>query len=493
MLSRSFISWVSLCCIFGCFVAYSVAVSPFPLSVAIVLISVALILVRHDGRKVLVCACAVALLLGMLRVAHSRQPVALTENLYQGSASFHGIISGDVTVSGGRNRYVVQVSRMHTPDGDPIPFPDGGSVLVIEPFPTSCVSGEEAAFRGRLREPQDFISPSGRVFRYRDYLRQSSVYLTAFVRESSCVGHATHPSVFSSLRATLVRVMHQLLPVSEASLLGGLLLGIRGSLPADLMEAFRITGLVHIIVLSGYNITLVADSVRKLLARTPRSFSFLASCLVILSFVLLAGAQTAAIRAGSMATVSLVARALRREYDGIRALLLVAVAMILWNPDQVLHSVSFHLSFLATLGLLVFATPLERRLSFLPDRLQIRSVVAATLATQLILLPYLAHSIGEVSVVGILANAVILPLIPIAMAAGAAVTVIGMISPLVASILVPVAYVPLHGVIVLAEGFARVPYSTLLLPEAPAFLMLFATGLLVWVGFRLSSRESDSA
>ena len=188
----------------------------------------------------------------------------------------------------------------------------------------------------------------------------------------------------------------------------------------------------------------------------------------VVFFVLLAGAQIAAVRAGSMAVIALIARITYREYDGIRALLLVASLMVLYNPNSVLFSVSFHLSFLATLGLLLFSPIIEKKLHFFPEKLQIRSIVSSTLATQIFLLPYLAYSIGEVSLVGIVANIVILPIIPVAMLFGSLLTGISMVAPSISLILAPLAYLPLRGIIFLAEFFSRAPYAIVLLPEISA-------------------------
>ena len=102
----------------------------------------------------------------------------------------------------------------------------------------------------------------------------------------------------------------------------------------------------------------------------------------------------AALRAGSMATIALIARATHREYDGIRALSMVALALMVYSPSQVLFSTSFHLSFLATLGLLLFAPTIEQKIKKIPEKCGIRGIVAATLATQIFLLPYLAYAIG---------------------------------------------------------------------------------------------------
>ena len=392
--------------------------------------------------------------------------------------SIEGVIVSDIEEKSAHNRYTVEILRINGVKPE-----KKSSVLVYEPYPTECLTGEKVAFSGRLNRPENFLSSSERVFQYEKYLRQFSIYAITTVQESPCTGKKQRYTPFAKLRKRLVTAMSTFLPTQEASLLSGLVLGLRGSLSPELLDAFRVTGLIHIIVLSGYNVTLIAETIRRLFAWTPKAVSFFISFITIIAFVALAGAQIAAIRAGSMATIALIARTTSREYDGIRALLLVAAVMTLYNPDQVLFSTSFHMSFLATLGLLIFSPMIERLLNRMPEKFEIRNIIASTLATQIFLLPYLAYAIGEVSIIGIPANIFILPIIPIAMLFGSAVTAIAVVSPVIASGIAPIAYLPLRAITFLAEFFSQIPYATLSLPKIPVALVVMLTALLVYIGY----------
>ena len=446
---------------------------------------------RKSGIAVLVCVSLVALLLGILRVEHLEQmQVDDWQSLYGTEVLISGKVIGDIEQRESSSRFVVEIQTLKTEHGE-ILHPDG-SVLLYEPYPTMCVTGEEMSATIRLQEPEDFLTEANRIFRYKQYLRLFDIYATSFIRESGCVGNSEHTDIFAALRKRFMEAIHSVLPVQEASLLGGLLLGLRGSLSDEIMEIFRVTGLIHIIVLSGYNITLVAEAVRRVFARTPRMMSLIMSLITIIAFVLLAGAQTAAVRAGSMATIALIARANFREYDGVRILLLVGALMVLYNPDQILFSTSFHMSFLATLGLLIFSPAFENMLTGITERFQIRNIIAATLSTQIFLLPYLAYSIGEVSIIGFLANILVLPLVPVAMALGALLIVIAIIAPFAAAAVAPAAYLPLAAIIWIADMLA-VPFAVFTLPKISAVTMLIAVAVLAYVGLKNSkdSREKS--
>ena len=486
---RLFISCVSLSFIIGCAVAYFFALPFTPVSIGIFLLSIAVFFLRNNARVVLILACLIALLCGVIRVIYTEQNTESTlvaDN--PGAVYVSGTIISDIEDRERHSRYIIRLdSEPPQQEGESTisqkyaEVKDKSSVLIYEPYPSECATGEKISFQGNLQEPKDFLTDSGRTFRYKNYLRQSGVYAIAFVEEVSCDGTPEQYKIFSFLRGKFVDAMRTILPLQEASLLGGLLLGLRGAMSVETLDMFRITGLIHIIVLSGYNITIVAEAVRRLSVRLPRFLSLALSLITVIVFVLLAGAQTAAVRAGSMASIALIARAARRENDGVRALLLVGALMVLYNPDQVLFSVSFHMSFLATLGLLICSPIIERNITFVPDRFQVRGIVAATFSTQVFLLPYLAYSIGEASIIGILANILVLPIVPIAMGLGALITVITLVIGTAASILTPIAYLPLFLIISIAKYLSLVPYAAVLLPEIPALIVIIVVSLLTYL------------
>ena len=492
-MSGTYIIAPALSLILGCYTAYIYTPPMFATVLMIAGTFTALFLMRRKRKAVTVCICILALLIGIIRTAPARSVYEnlsvnkITGGVY-GEVYVEGVVTGDIESRDSYDRYVVEVAKI---GGEKVQ--EKFSVLVYEPYPTECIPGENISFSGNLREPENFLGSGGRIFDYKKHLNQQGIYATAFIKESSCRGEAGRHAFFAGARNFFVSAMKKVLPAQESSLLSGLILGLRGSLSPDLLDAFRVTGLIHIIVLSGYNVTLVAETVRRLFLWAPRKVSFVISLAVIALFVLLAGAQTAAVRAGSMATIALIARATNREYDGVRALVLVALLMTLVNPSQVLFSISFHLSFLATLGLLLFSPVCERIFRFLPQKFEMRGIVSATVATQVTLLPYLAYAIGEVSVIGIPANIVILPIIPIAMLFGFIVTVLAAVVPFAAFIIAPAAYLPLHAIIFLAEVSARIPGATVRLPEIPALLMLLFTGLIVFIGYEYTKHRKEKA
>ena len=153
--------------------------------------------------------------------------------------------------------------------------------------------------------------------------------------------------------ALLCQRIEQILPHPEAGLLQGILLGMDHTLPEDLAEAFRVAGLTHIIVISGYNVSILLQAWFVAFTRLiHRWLSLGAGLLVLLAFVLLVGPSPPVVRAAIMSTMYVLAQLAGRRQWPMASLALSALLMLAVNP-LLLHSVSFQLSLAATLALIL--------------------------------------------------------------------------------------------------------------------------------------------
>jgi len=246
---------------------------------------------------------------------------------------------------------------------------------------------------------------------------------------------------------------------------------------------------VHIVVLSGYNVMIVAEGVMRSLSFLPRRMAAAAARAAIGVFVLAAGAGIASIRAGLMAGLALVARATGRTYDVIRALLLVGVVMLMHNPLLLAYDPGFQLSFVATLGLILGAPIFARALSFVRSGF-LRELLASTLAAQVAVLPLLLYQTGLFSLVSLPANVLVLPFVPLAMALSAGAGLAGMLVPAVAPVLGIPAHLLLMLIIAIAEISAALPLSSVSVPQFPFAIVVLAYTALAYAVWRESKKKA---
>lgn len=222
-------------------------------------------------------------------------------------------------------------------------------------------------------------------------------------------------------KRTLDERATELFPADQAALLTGVLYGERG-LSKPVKEQFRRAGLLHIIAVSGSNVTIVVGIVAGMLLAfgCSRRVAFLVIGSFLWLFVLFVSPSASVVRAAIMGLAAEAMPLLGRPVRAARLLLIAAVVFTVWQPWALLYDAGFALSFLAMWGLLTW-TPLvqERWLRSLPNA-GIRSVIASSLGATLMTMPYSAWAFGQASALGLLASLLVLPVVPWVMGSGVA-------------------------------------------------------------------------
>jgi competence protein ComEC len=334
------------------------------------------------------------------------------------------------------------------------------------------VFGDKVSFAGKLSEPMNFDSGGGRFFDYKGYLAKDDIY---YEMKSAVVTAAGADNVHGkssdrmflwlySLKRRFVNNLDKALGEPHAALAAGLVVGEKAALGKDLLDDFRTAGLIHIVVLSGYNITVVGDAMRRMLLFLPRIWGMTIGGLGIATFGIMVGGGATVIRSCFMAGVALSADLIRRDYNVTRALIFVGLIMLIQNPMILLYDPSFQLSFLATLGLILLASPIESRLTFITEKFGLRGIMASTIATQIFVSPYILYTMGQISIIGTIVNILLLPFIPITMLSVFLTGMIGMIWSPLAQIFGWAAHLLLSYELFIVQNSARMPFAAVRMP-----------------------------
>lgn len=377
------------------------------------------------------------------------------EAYYSTPVEVVGIIAREPDFRETETRYQFRVHTINGSDRD-------GFILLVLPLHQVLTIDTAITFSGKLQKPEPFLTDTGHMFNYPLWLKKDGI--TAVVRypiiESIAPPESTGiRSGLAAVKKSFVEKIQMALPEPHASLGAGLLLGARHSLGEDVVETFRIAGLSHIVVLSGYNLSIIADAIGRSLSFLPLAFSLSGSIVAVVVFAVMVGGGATVVRATIMALIAIVARATGRTYGALRALSIAGAAMALHNPLIVLHDPGFQLSFLATLGLIVLGPLIEPRLTFLARVPTLRAIAASTIAAQIGVLPLLMYMTGELSVVSFPANLLVLPLIPLAMGLVFIVGILGFISTGAAGVIGIPAYAILTCILWGAHFFAGLPFA----------------------------------
>lgn len=303
-------------------------------------------------------------------------------------------------------------------------------VLVTVGLGSEFVYGDKIKVEGKLAKPENFETDTGKTFDYINYLRKDGIYYVMSYPKievlSSGHGNFLREILFKIKNAFLESIGRSVAP-PESTLMGGLILGERSSFDSDLRQEFIDTGTIHIVALSGYNVTIVAEWFMKLLKSFPERIGISAGIIAVFLFVIMSGANSTAIRAGIMATLALIARATGRNYDVGRALILTGVVMIIFNPFTLAFDVSFQLSFIATVAVIFLTPRVEKHFTWVTKRFGLQDIVSVTFSAYIFVLPFILYKMGNLSLVALPANVLVLPFLPLTMLFGFVTGLVGIL------------------------------------------------------------------
>ena len=205
------------------------------------------------------------------------------------------------------------------------------------------------------------------------------------------------------------------IPEPAASLGVGFLTGQKSSLPEDLSEALRIAGLTHIVVASGYNLTILVQLARKLLLRASKYTATVSAGLMIVLFMAMTGLSPSMARAGLVSAMSLLAWYYGHSFHPFILLPLAAALTVIVQPSYAWGDMGWQLSFASFFGVM-FVSPLLHAYFFGDSQPgAIRQVLGETLSAHLVTMPIVAIGFGVLSNVAIVANLLVVPFVPLAM------------------------------------------------------------------------------
>lgn len=279
--------------------------------------------------------------------------------------------------------------------------------------------GDKISITGNIKIPENFENENGIVFDYRNYLLKDAITHTSFYPDISVIeknSKKDHKSYIFKIKDYFVQQSNKIFNYDTSKLVLGIIFGIKDSIDPNLEENFRRTGLIHILVLSGFNLTIIAYFVFWLLSFLHRNIRYLLSLFFIVIFVIMVGAGATIIRAGIMISLFIFSKLFRRNSFSANTLFFAGAIMIFVNPMILLHDPSFQLSFVATLGLVSFYEPVSNALKFLPEKFSIKEIVASNISVQITVVPMLIYLMGEFSIVSLIPNLLVLPIIPLFMA-----------------------------------------------------------------------------
>jgi competence protein ComEC len=282
---------------------------------------------------------------------------------------------------------------------------------------------------------------------------------------------------FASLRQRIAVAIGRSLPSPHAELASGIVFGSNQTrLPADVLDAFRRTGTTHIVAASGYNVSVVSSwfLAFAFLLGFRRRAAFACAGGLVWFYVCIAGFGASLLRAAVMISAVLCARMLGRETESTHILLLTAAGMVIATPTLLGFDIGFQLTVAATVGLVVLGPRISSRLSPWIGVSTIPNLFSETIAVLLTTTPILLWQFGTFSTISLVANILIVPVVPFIMMLSVAVLGTAILLPATAPFVGLLVLPPLSYLIATAHALADLPFASVAFGNFPF------VGVLLW-------------
>lgn len=394
---------------------------------------VACLLFRFRIGLPLLVACSVVL--GISYGARERDTQSRVHFLHGQVVMLSGVIREDVTRDA-KDGVKVQVYRLKIADRAV-----AGSVWVSGVTKQELLRGDTITVTGQLRE--GFGTFVGTMYR---------VSFDKVVR-------SIHDDPGRLVRDWFAAKIRLGIDEPQASLGTGYLTGQKSALPEDLSESLQIAGLTHIVVASGYNLTILVRLARKLFIKWSRYLSAVSAGLMVVSFVAVTGLSPSMTRAGIVSGLSLLAWYYGRNFHPLVLLPFVACLTVLWQPSYAWGDLGWQLSFAAFLGVMVVGPLLQRYFFGRDPPGVLRQVLGETVAAHLVTIPIVVSAFGALSHVAIIANIMIVPLVPLAMLLTFIVGMTAIVLPVVVDWVALPAQILLTYMTTVATWLAELPWA----------------------------------
>lgn len=261
------------------------------------------------------------------------------------------------------------------------------------------------------------------------------------------------PEIFTS-------VINSYLPEPHASLLNGILFGTPVKTSKLLYQELKMVGLLHIVVLSGMNITIIAATIASLTASFGKRVSILITILMVIFFILFVGFQAPVIRAGIMGILTLVAILYGRKNLALYALLISALLNAIFWP-KLFMTISFQLSYGATLGIIFFARYKKIKSDKLLGRITnwVWKELKPTLAAQVFTVPIIFIYFKQISIIAPLSNLLISFVIPPLMIFGFLAAILGKVNFFLGLLPAYISYILINYIVSVIHLLSKFPFA----------------------------------
>lgn len=357
-----------------------------------------------------------------------------------------------------------------------------GKILVNVYFPEDVFSyGDIIEAEGKFFRLTPPSNPG--VFDYKKYLQQKRIYAALSIVNKDnikIIGKKPSPlwQLSVKLRRQILDVYGKNLPARQAAVISGITIGEKSGLDSYIQKIFVDAGVMHVLVVSGSNVAFVSIIffwIFRNIFRLKKKTAYTLLLPIILVYTMIVGANPPVVRASIMTAIVIVSMLLSRNPDVYQGIFLAALIILIYNPLTLFES-GFQMSFAATIGIIYLFPKFKNLMKMhkLPAPIiWLLSIFIVSLSAQIAVAPLMAYYFNKVSLIAVISNLVILPMIGVLLASGFSLYISSFMGIQILSIAAKITGIFISATTTMVDFFANIPYSTVMTAPPTVFFMIF--------------------
>lgn len=466
----------------GCLLGSSRLYNSIAFAVAAVLISLLTFVNRNNKRIIILPILMLVLLWGSFEYGYAATGGSVLEK-YEGQiVKLEGIVADEPVETEYGQKFTLK-SVYYVNNGKL--YKSGERLLIYGKKDAKVAFGdrvEMTAELGKAAKSRNFGD-----FSFEKYYQSKNIYIKAYPQQISKLASDSAGPVNQLLyygRQKVKLSIYSAMPKREAAILYGILTGSKSEIDEDVMQVFSLTGLAHILSVSGLHIGFLVLIIGYVLKpfKLKDNINHIATFVAVLLYIMLIGAPVPALRALVMFAVMLGGKIWGRKYDLNASVSVAAILLLLYNP-LLIHDPSFIISFACIYAIIFLHQPVSSRLGFLPSWL--RNSLALSAAVWIGITPVLIYYFNYVSIINILLNVAAVPIAFLITLAGFAGVIVGIVISTPSIFIFSAAYYLIKLLYLMSEKALLIPGAGFVIPALSGYIyvLYYGAALLLIDGF----------
>lgn len=324
--------------------------------------------------------------------------------------------------------------------------------------------GDLIKIQGEYSSPQTARNYKG--FDYSKYLKILKIYGIIKIEEANLLKENDLNFVLISinnLKQKMIDHANKNMPQKTANLLLGLLIGQKDNIQEDIIKSFRTANLSHILAVSGAHTSYIILGLTYIITKSkaPRRIGYIITIIILLVFIIITGASYSVIRACIMSIITISAKLFYKKENFFISICVSLFIILIQNPFAI-NDIGLKLSFLGTIGIIVFNKNITEFFIRIKIKENIAKVLSLTFSAQLMIMPITILNFNTFSLTFFISNILASPLLGIIIILGFIAIFVSFVLNPISKILFFVLNLFLELLIFISEIVTKIPGSSIL-------------------------------